>query len=164
MRHTMFMETGPFGGTLLSDGTFSASFAARLVIAESEFPALGLGEHEQPHNLPSCFRWCLDRLGLGGTRWAPELTQPSTVILYFQQVDDAVAFVAKWNACKPMDTRDVDRAASQLIHASCFGEAFPGLFAELDGGQAAHPGWPAPVGPVAPAVDTACNLAGPAPY
>jgi hypothetical protein len=160
----MFMETGSFGGTLLSDGTFSASFAARVVIAEDEFPALGLGEHEQSHQLPSCFHWCLDRLGHGGTRWAPDFTRPSAVILYFQQVDDAVAFVAEWNACKPLAHRETDGASSKMIHASAFGEAFPGLFAELDGNQASHPGWPVPLGPVPLGVDTACNLAGPAPY
>jgi hypothetical protein len=96
----MLMETGVFGAALLPDGSFSESFAARVVIPDTEFAALGLGEHEAPTQLPACFRWCFDKLGPGGQSWAPELADPATAIVYFKRLRDAIDFVACWNSVR----------------------------------------------------------------
>ena len=94
----MLVETGVFGGELLPDSSLSEVFAARVVIPETAFAGLGVGRHERPRCLPACFRWCFDYLGSGGTRWSVMLRHEDHAELYFAQVRDALAFVARWSA------------------------------------------------------------------
>lgn len=94
----MFVEKGPFGGVLRDDGTVTTIFAARVVIPEAEFQRLGLGGYERYSQLPACFRWCFDKFGVGGVRWAPELRDPAVNYVYFAEADEAVRFVAFWAA------------------------------------------------------------------
>jgi hypothetical protein len=94
----MIVEPGPFGGELRSDGSMTPVFAVRVAIPEAEFRRLGLGGYERHSQLPACFRWCFDKFGPGGTRWAPELRDPTTTFIYFEAIQDAMSFVAHWGA------------------------------------------------------------------
>jgi hypothetical protein len=126
----MFMEAGAFGGELLPDWTLSKVFSARVVIPDSEFALLGLGDYEQPSKLPACFRWCFDLLGRGGTHWAPELTDPTAAVVYFKRIQDAIAFVARWNTPKSTSCCSVGETSAQRIRVatSLFSEAHAGIF------------------------------------
>jgi len=92
----MLVETGVFGGKLLPDNSLSEVFAARVVIPKTAFAGLGVGRHERSRRLPACFRWCFNHLGAGGTQWSVMLRDEDYAELYFAQVRDALAFVARW--------------------------------------------------------------------
>jgi hypothetical protein len=94
----MWMEAGLFGGNRLDDGSLSEVFEARVIIPESEFERLGLGDHEHPSSLPACFRWCHGTLGLGGTRWSVTLQDDAAVLISFARAEDGLAFLARWAA------------------------------------------------------------------
>lgn len=92
----MHIETGVYGGDVLSDGSRSPAFVARAVIPLSEFHRLGLGDHERPSAIPACFRWCHARMGVGGTRWSVRLSHTGSAIVYFADRADALAFHTYW--------------------------------------------------------------------
>jgi hypothetical protein len=92
----MQMESGTFGH-FLPDGTPSGFFAARIVIPVSDFPRLGLGNHERGGAIPACFRWCHANFGVGGTRWVVRLPPDGDAILYFSEREDALAFFTCWS-------------------------------------------------------------------
>ena len=93
----MWMESGVFGGDVLADGFLSEIFQARVIIPESEFKRLGLGDHERPTGLPACFRWCHANLGVGGTRWSVTLRDDAAALIYFAKAQDGLAFLARWS-------------------------------------------------------------------
>jgi hypothetical protein len=136
---------------------FSEVFSARVVIPTTEFAALGLGEHEDPSELPACFRWCFDRLGPGGTRWLAELTDPAVVILCFKQPEDAIAFVAQWKPCRSGDHQAASLALS--TQTSLFGAMYPGLFEEASSSQDDCPDWCTLVSPETVGRTIACGQA-----
>ncbi|MBV1799146.1 hypothetical protein [Siccirubricoccus sp. G192] len=92
----MWMESGRFGGDMLENGFLSGVFEARVIIPESEFERLGLGDHEHPSSLPACFRWCHMTLGLGGTSWSVTLRDDTAVLICFAKAEDGLAFLARW--------------------------------------------------------------------
>ena len=133
----MLLETGTFSGNLLSDCTISEVFSARVVIPDSEFAPLALGDYERPSELSAGLRWCFDVLGPGGTHWVPELADLAVAIVHFKRDQDTIAFVAQWNI--PKSTSFCSAGGASVQHrpepAFPFGEAHAGIFDDASDSQ-----------------------------
>jgi hypothetical protein len=93
----MWVETGVFG-YLTAEGSPAEMFSVRVVIPETDFARLGLGDHERAGALPACFRWLLAAIGPGGQRWSVRLPSDGDAFIYFAEHADACAFFAQWGA------------------------------------------------------------------